>query len=114
MSASESATVTASTKRSPAVSGGKVGSPVVNLASVLVVPLLPLSGSLIEEAQLKNPREHKVTYAFANSSNVLPDIVEGDILVISSVEYLVNYVKEYERPTEGSYLEIIVQKRVVA
>lgn len=114
MSASESATVTASTKRSPAVSGGKVGAPVTNLASVLVVPLLPLNSALVEEAQLKNPREHKLTYAFANSSNTLPDIAEGDILVISSVEYLINYVKEYERPTEGSYLEIIVQKRVVA
>lgn len=114
MSASDSATVTASTKRPPTASGGKVGVPAMNLKSVAVVPLLPVGQDLIQEASLKNPREAKVTYAFADSDNVLPDIMEGDLLVVSGTEYLVNYVKEYPRPEGGSFLEILLLQRKVA
>lgn len=114
MSASDAATVTASTKRSPAVSGGKVASPATHLASVLIVPLLPVGQDLIQEASLQNPREAKVTYVFADEDNVLPDITEGDLLVVSGTEYLVNYVKEYPRPTVGSFLEILVLQRKVS
>lgn len=114
MSASDAATVTASTKRPPAVSGGKVGSPATNLTSLLIVPLLPVGQDLIQEASLQNPREAKVTYAFADSDNVLPDVAEGDLLVVGGTEYLVNYVKEYPRPTVGSFLEILVLQRKVA
>ena len=112
MSASELATITASTKRPPALSGGKVGSPATHLSSVQVLALLPASQELVQEAQLQSAREGKMTFAFANDSNVLPDILEGDLLVISSVEYPIKMVKEWVRPEGGSYLEILVTRKV--
>lgn len=109
MSATDSATSTASTKRSPAVAGGKVASPVVNVSSVLIVPLCPVSAALIQELQIKSPREMKETFAFGAL-----DILEGDILTVSGVDYLINYVKEYSRPADGSYLHILLQERKAA
>lgn len=111
MNANLAATVTASTKRPPAVSGGKVGSPATNLASVMVVPLLPLGEDLAQEAQLKSTREGKLTYAFPATGNTLPDIVEGDLLVVAGVEYLVKLVKEWQRDSDGSCLEIVLSLR---
>jgi len=114
MSASEAAVTIASTKRNPAPSSGIIGDPVTNLATVAIVPLLPASPELVEELELKNPREAKWTCAFANSSNVLPDIIEGDILVVGAVEYLIKMVREWQRPLDGSYLEIVALQRKVA
>jgi hypothetical protein len=111
MSASEAATLTASTKRPPAVSGGRVGSPTTKLPALFIVPLLPVGADLVEELQLQNPRELKETCAFANVNNVLPDVAEGDILTVAGVDYLVYYVKEYTRPSEGSFLHILVSLR---
>lgn len=112
MSASDSATITASTKRPPALSGGKVGSPATHLRSVAILPLLPASQELALEGQLRSAREGKMTFAFADGDNELPDILEGDLLVVSGVEYPVKMVKEWERPETGSYLEILVTRKV--
>lgn len=112
MSADLMATVLASTKRRPAVSGGKVGAPQTNLASVYVVPLLPVNPEIVNLYQIETPRESKVTYAFADSTtNVLPDIKEGDVLVVSSTEYICRSVAEWPRPEGGSYLEIVVEEQ---
>lgn len=115
MSAATAATTTASTKRPPAVSGGKVGAPAANLTGLKIVPLLPASADLVQEAQLKNPREGKVTYIFPDPEigNTMPDVVEGDLLVVSGVEYLIHMVKEWQRPGEGNYLEVLVTQRKV-
>lgn len=114
MSASDAATITASTKRYPAVSGGKVGPPVTNLSSVLIVSLLPLTPELAQMVKLEAPREAKLTFAFADSGNVLPDIVEGDILVVSGVEYAVRSVAEFQRPGSGSFLQLVVEQHKVS
>jgi len=111
MSASDAATTTASTKRRPAVSGGKVGAPVTNLASLSVVPLLPVSAETRESVQLESPREAKETYAFADSNNTLPDVVEGDLLVVSGTEYVIKGVAEYSRPSGGSFLHIVCEEQ---
>lgn len=118
MSAADAATVTASTKRPPAVSGGKVGAPATHISGLKIVPLLPAlpaSADLVQEAQLKNPREPKVTYIFPDPEvgNTMLDVVEGDLLVVSGVEYLIHMVKEWQRPTEGNYLEVLVTQRKV-
>lgn len=115
MSAMDAATfLTASTKRPPAVSGGKVGAPATNLSRVSIVPLLPATADLAQEAQLKNPREGKVTYIFpSDGENTMPDVVEGDLLVVSGVEYLIHMVKEWQRPSDGNYLEVLVTQRKV-
>lgn len=114
MSASDMATITASTKRPPAATGGKVGAPAAYLHSLVIVPLLPATADLVDEAQLKNPREGKMTYIFPSTGNTLPDIAEGDLLVVSGVEYLIHMVKEWPRPDGGSFLEILVTQRKVA
>lgn len=111
MGASDAATVTASTKRPPAVSGGKVGAPAANLSSVLIVPLLPVTPETVGTAQLRSPREAKETYVFPSSGNTVPDIVEGDVLVVSSVEYVIRSVAEYTRPNSGSFLHVIVEEQ---
>lgn len=115
MSAADAATLSASTKRPPAVSGGKVGSPATHLTGLTIVPLLPASADLVQEAQLKNPREGKVTYIFPDPEvgNTMPDVLEGDLLVVSDVEYLIHMVKEWPRPGSGSYLEVLVTQRKV-
>lgn len=114
MTASLAATTTASTKRAPAASGGKVGAPAAYLTGLTIVPILPAARELTEQAQLQNPREAKQTFIFANSANALPDVTEGDLLVVASVEYLIHLVNEWPRPTEGSYLEILMTQRKAA
>ncbi|MCL4867757.1 MAG: hypothetical protein KJ063_02215 [Anaerolineae bacterium] len=111
MSASNLAGMIASSKRPPALSGGKVGSPLPHLAQVQIVPLLPVGAELVEEAQLKSAREGKMTYAFADDQNRLPDICEGDLLIIGEIEYPVKMVKEWVRPDGGSFLELLLTEK---
>lgn len=115
MSAQDMATLPASTKRPPSAVGGKVSSPVTYLTDLLAVPLLPADSDLAEEGQLKNPREGKVSYIFpASGGNILPDIAEGDLLVIGSTEYLIHLVKEWPRPDGGSFVEVLMTQRKVS
>jgi hypothetical protein len=51
------ATVTASTKRSPAVSGGKIGTPVTNISSLTCTPLDPVDPELRQRLGLDTPHE---------------------------------------------------------
>ena len=56
------ATLTASTKRSPAVSGGKVGTPVVKEASLICTPLDPIDPEIRQRLGLDTPHELLQTY----------------------------------------------------
>lgn len=114
MTAQDAATITASTKRAPAASGGKVGSPAVNLTGLRIVPVLPAAKELAEQGELRNPREGKMTFIFPTSTGALPDVVEGDVLVVGSTEYLVHLVNEWPRPEDGSYLEVLMTQRKVS
>lgn len=114
MSSQDMATQTASTKRAPAASGGKVSAPATHLTGVLIVPPLPAAKDLVEQAELRNPREGKMTFIFpAEGSSTLPDVVEGDLLVVGSTEYLIHLVNEWPRPEDGSYLEVLMTQRKV-
>ena len=96
------ATFSASTKRNPAPVGGKRGAPAVNLSSVSHVGLLPLSKEILERYVLESPIEGFVTYVSGN-----PDIIEGDVFVVSGEEYLVKGAQAW--PTDNSFLELILE-----
>jgi hypothetical protein len=113
VTAQDAATMAASTKRPPAASGGKVSQPVTHLVGLLIVPPLPADREMVEQAELRNPREAKVTYIFPTGA-ALPDVVEGDLLVVGSTEYLINLVKEWPRTNDSSFLEVLMTQRKVA
>lgn len=110
MSAKDAATTTASTKRPPSLSGGKVGAPATNLASLLIVPLMPVSEATANTTRLDSPRTSFETFAFPGSDNINLDVQNGDLLVVGSNEYKIVAVGEWERPSEGSFLHLVVEK----
>lgn len=111
MSASTLATVTASTKRAPAAVSSVIAAPVENLASVMITPFQALNAELAHDVTIHDPSESKACHAFgAAATNVLPDIVEGDVLVVGGVDYAIIAVHEFNRDSYGSYMRIIVQQ----
>jgi hypothetical protein len=86
------ATVTASTKRPPAITSGKAGVPVTNLASLKCTRLV-----LADDA-----KELRETYQLGTLTNILQcftqgdlDILTGDVLVIGSAEYPIRLVQAW-------------------
>jgi len=99
------ATTSASTKRNPAASSGKVGTPAAYLSGLLVVPPMPVSQEIIERYQLKSPRK-----SFATFVEGAPDIAEGDVLVIGAAEYKIVGAEPW--PGDNAYLELVIEKVV--
>ena len=97
------ATVTASTKRNPDAVSGKVGAPEANLTSLAIWPLMPVNAEIVNLYRLDSPRESFVTYAQGS-----PDVLEGDVMTVSSTEYRVRSVGEW--PCDEAYLEIILER----
>jgi hypothetical protein len=97
------ASATATTSRNPAAVSGKVGTPEGYLSSLAILPLMPVTPDIVEKYRLNSPRETFVTYVQDQ-----PDILEGDLLTVSSVDYRVRAVGEW--PTDRDYLEIIVER----
>jgi hypothetical protein len=101
------AKVTASTKRPPATSGNKRGTPVANVLSLTCTPLDPAQADLIPQRLLETPLELLQTFV---DNNV--DIVEGDLLVVGSTEYPIRYVGDWAwRNTTYRYLLLEKLKR---
>ena len=99
------ATVTASTKRPPTISGGKRGSPVTNVSSLSCWPLDPVDPELRQRLGLDTP--HELLQTFVDNG---VDIVEGDLLVVGSTEYPVRAVGDwYWSPLEANYLHLILE-----
>jgi len=122
---SKMATATYSTKRAPAESGSKGGPPVTYLTNVSFVPIMPLvgagvTGGNIPQAPIQALRnrvgEFLITMAESQSHtedsatvNQVPDVMEGDILVIDSVDYPVTEVQNWLATTAllaGIYVTI--------
>ena len=82
-------TVTASTKRAPALSSGKRGAPTTNVANLLCTPLDPVDAELRKRLALETP--HELLQTFTNET----DIEEGDILTVSSVDYPIRSCGEW-------------------
>lgn len=99
------ATETASTKRSPAAVGGKIGAPVTYLTGLSVVPLMPVNPETVLSLGLNSPREAKQTFI-----DTIVDVVEGDVLVVDSTEYTVRSVAEWNGGTDQSFVHLVVEE----
>ena len=117
---SKMATATYSTKRSPAKVTGKTGAAATNLTGVKMVPLMPLVvGSAVgntvnspNKALSGRIKDYWITaaeYQAHTDSTVavtrVPDIIEGDVLVVGSTNYKVKGVDNW--PASISQLAFI-------
>jgi hypothetical protein len=98
-------TVTAATKRSPAPVGGVKTAPVTHLATLAVLPLMPVSPEVVERYRLQSPRKTFVTGTPGN-----PDVLEGDVLSVGGADYAVKVVARWTAPV--AYLKLIVEQVV--
>ena len=100
------ATVTASTKRPPAVSSGLRGAAVENLSTLACTPLDPVDAEVRQREELASFVELRQTHCRAGL-----DIERGDILVVSSSEYAIRAVEEWNWRMEGAdTLRLIVEE----
>lgn len=95
MSAREFCTVTASTRRAEALAGGVVGAAVDYLEELLITPLWPVTPDTVASLGLNSPREFKEAYHVPAAGADLPDVVEGDLLVVEGEVYIVDSVAEW-------------------
>lgn len=109
MTARTFCTETASIKRNSTVAG-ITGAPTTHIASLAITPIWPIQrGEQIQALlELASARELKECYHVPTTAT-LPDIQEGDLLVIGASEYPVLHVMEW---TDGDVpsLQIIVQE----
>lgn len=112
MSAREFCTLTASTKRNEDLGSGRTGAAIENLTSLAVTPLWPVSAETRRVLELNSPREFKECFHVPVAGGALPDVVEGDILVLSGAEYPVHYVAEWPgiNTSDLPSLQIVVQE----
>lgn len=97
------ATETASTKRPPAVSGGRRGTAATNIASLACTPLDPVDSEIRQRLVLDTP--HEVLQTFVDGTL---DIREGDIFTYSGQDYPVRACAEWK--WRGSaYLHLILE-----
>lgn len=100
------ATVTASTKRNPAVSSGKRGEKVTNITSLTCTPLDPVQPEIAYRAGLESPFEALETYVDKDL-----DILKGDDLVVDDKSYQVKAVAEWGwRRGETEYLHLLLEE----
>jgi len=98
------ATVTASTKRVPAIGvDGTRGAAATNVASLTCTPLDPVDPELKETLRLETA--HTVLETYVDGSI---DIVIGDILVVGSTEYLIRAAEDWTYRS-SKYLHLILE-----
>ena len=99
------ATVTASTRRSPAVSGGKRGAPTTNITSLDCTPLDPVQAETAFRAGLESPFGLLGTFVDADL-----DIIQGDILVVDGTEYPIKALEPWGwKRGESNYFYLILE-----
>ena len=91
----EECTVTASTKRNSDLGGGKKGAATTYLSGLAITPLWPAGEGTLRTLNLNSPREAKECYHCPDGDATLPDVKEGDFLVINSVSYPIRFVGEW-------------------
>lgn len=92
----EFCTTAASTKRNSDLGSGRKGAKATYLTSLAVTPLWPASEGTIRTLNLSSPREVKECYHVPVEGDALPDVKEGDDLVIAGVSYPVRFVGEWD------------------
>ena len=102
---SKLATATLTTKRPPAISGGKRGVPVAYLTTpIKCTPLASVNPEIASRLNLGTPFELKEVYVFEDA-----DIKEGDIATIDSIDYRVVAVAEWNF-TGTDHLHVILEE----
>jgi len=100
------ATVTASTKRPPALSSGVRGAATTNLSSLACLPLDPVDAELRARVAIDTPHELLQTFVQGGL-----DIEEGDILVVGGVDYPIRAVEDWTWPPDSEdYIRLIVEQ----
>lgn len=99
------ARITASTKRPPAISGGKRGAAVTHISTLKITPLDPVDGDTVRRLNLATTVE--VLQTFCESGY---DIKDGDVLVVDSVEYPIRAVSDWAF-INSTYLHLIVDQQ---
>lgn len=88
-------TVSASTTRSTTLAGNRTGAAATYLTGLLITPLWPLNASTVESLGISSPVEAKECYFVPSANEPLPDIVEGDGLIVGGVSYPIDNVSEW-------------------
>lgn len=106
MTARSFCTVTASTKRN-ATDGNRHTAAEAYLAGLLITPLWPVGQETIRLLDLNSPRKMKEAFHVPAAGDALPDVQEGDILVVDGDDYPVDFVGQW---TDGAIptLHIVV------
>ncbi len=87
------ATVTASTKRSPAISSGKRGAPATQEASLACTPLDPIDAEVRQRLMLES--SNIILECFVENADGSIDIQVGDTLVVGSTEYPIKVCEDW-------------------
>lgn len=95
-------TVEASTKRAPAISSGKRGTPTTNVSSLSCTPLDPVDAELRQRLALSTP--HELLQTFTGET----DIREGDILTVDSTDYPIRACEEWDW-RGATFLRLVVE-----
>lgn len=99
------ASVTASTRRAPALVDGKRGEPTTNIVSLSCTPLDPVDPEVRQRLALDMP--HELISCLVDGG---PDIREGDILVVSGVEYPIRACADwYWSPDGENYVFLVLE-----
>lgn len=84
------ATLTVSTKRHPALVGGKRPEPVLHLSGLMCIPLMPVDSEVRLRMGLDSP--HELLQTFVDGDH---DIHEGDYLTSGGIDYPIKAVAEW-------------------
>ena len=101
------ATVTASTKRSPAVSSGKIGTRTTQVASLMCTPIDPISSA--QAGFEDEPVLDAHVQLFQTYCESTVDILQGDQLTANSVDYTVKSVSNWTY-AGSTFLQVILIK----
>ncbi len=94
MTAAAFCTTQASIKRG-VTTAGRTAAPVAYIASLLTTPLWPVSGETVRTLDLNSAREVKSCYHVPLPGVALPDVKEGDVLVVGGIDYPILAVEEW-------------------
>ena len=98
------ASLTVSTKRSPAISGGRRGAPTTYLEDVPCTPLDPVDPDLRARLALNTP--HELLQTFASGGY---DILEGDILVSGGVDYPIRSAAQWTDFRGVTFVHLVIE-----
>jgi hypothetical protein len=97
---------TASTKRNPAAVNGKVTTAVTRLTGVvLAFDPIPVTPEEVEKYKLNTVRKNYGTGVMGN-----PDILEGDVMTVSGVDYIIRAVGKITSPV--LYTAVLMEKQM--